>query len=81
MGHYPDSITFNESQSPSDGNYTFRYEGSSGSVWFSLIPIACVIYAAGAAADIGHINTKSKVTGHQLADDGLRHALTGPSIA
>lgn len=34
----------------------------------------------GVAADIGHINTKSKVTGYSPGGDGLKHALTGASI-
>ena len=34
----------------------------------------------GVAADIGHINTKSVVTGYQPGDDGLKQALTGAEI-
>ncbi|MCJ1463549.1 Malate dehydrogenase, cytoplasmic [Pseudocyphellaria aurata] len=36
--------------------------------------------APGVAADIGHINTKSTVTGYQPSDDGLRKALEGSDI-
>lgn len=64
----------------SDGTCTLRYQGSSRSVWLSLLPIACAKHAAGVAADISHVNTKSKVTEYQLADDGLKHALTGASL-
>ena len=35
---------------------------------------------AGVAADIGHINTKSIVTGYQPDADGLKQALTGAEI-
>lgn len=35
---------------------------------------------AGVAADIGHINTKSVVTGYQPDADGLKQALTGAEI-
>ncbi|KAI4279811.1 MAG: hypothetical protein L6R35_006029, partial [Caloplaca aegaea] len=35
---------------------------------------------AGVAADIGHINTKSVVTGYQPDADGLRQCLTGAEI-
>jgi len=34
----------------------------------------------GVAADIGHINTKSVVTGYQPDADGLKKALTGAEI-
>ena len=34
----------------------------------------------GVAADIGHINTKSTVTGYQPDADGLKNALTGSEI-
>ena len=34
----------------------------------------------GVAADIGHINTKSTVTGYQPDADGLKKALTGSEI-
>lgn len=34
----------------------------------------------GVAADIGHINTKSNVTGYQPDADGLKKALTGSEI-
>ncbi|KAI4250953.1 MAG: hypothetical protein LQ352_005163 [Teloschistes flavicans] len=36
--------------------------------------------APGVAADIGHINTKSVVTGYQPDNDGLKQALTGAEI-
>ncbi|KAL8767576.1 MAG: hypothetical protein Q9194_005947 [Teloschistes cf. exilis] len=36
--------------------------------------------APGVAADIGHINTKSIVTGYQPDNDGLKQALTGAEI-
>ncbi|KAF2435540.1 malate dehydrogenase [Tothia fuscella] len=36
--------------------------------------------APGVAADIGHINTKSKVTGHEPTASGLKEALTGAEI-
>lgn len=35
---------------------------------------------SGVAADIGHINTKSVVTGYQPDADGLKKALTGAEI-
>ncbi len=35
---------------------------------------------AGVAADIGHINTKSNVTGYEPEADGLKKALTGADI-
>lgn len=35
---------------------------------------------AGVAADIGHINTKSNVTGYEPEADGLKKALTGAEI-
>ncbi|KAI4184595.1 MAG: hypothetical protein L6R41_004621 [Letrouitia leprolyta] len=35
---------------------------------------------AGVAADIGHINTKSVVTGYQPDADGLKQCLTGAEI-
>jgi malate/lactate dehydrogenase len=35
---------------------------------------------AGVAADIGHINTKSNVTGYEQEADGLKKALTGAEI-
>ena len=35
---------------------------------------------SGVAADIGHINTKSNVTGFQPDADGLKKALTGSEI-
>lgn len=34
----------------------------------------------GVAADIGHINTRSTVTGYQPGDDGLRKALEGAAV-
>lgn len=34
----------------------------------------------GVAADIGHINTKSVVTGYQPDADGLKEALTGAEV-
>ena len=34
----------------------------------------------GVAADIGHINTKSNVTGYQPDANGLKNALTGSEI-
>ena len=36
--------------------------------------------SSGVAADIGHINTKSVVTGYQPDADGLKKALTGSEI-
>ena len=39
-----------------------------------------LIVRAGVAADIGHINTKSVVTGYQPDADGLKQALTGAEI-
>jgi malate dehydrogenase len=36
--------------------------------------------ARGVAADIGHINTKSKVTGYEPGEDGLKNALKGAEI-
>lgn len=35
---------------------------------------------AGVAADIGHINTKSVVTGYQPDANGLKQALTGSEL-
>ena len=34
----------------------------------------------GVAADIGHIDTKTKVTGHEPANNGLKDALKGADI-
>ncbi len=34
----------------------------------------------GVAADVGHVNTKSKVTGHDATPSALREALTGAEI-
>ncbi len=42
--------------------------------------IALADIQTGVAADIGHINTKSVVTGYQPEADGLKTALTGAEI-
>lgn len=34
----------------------------------------------GAAADIGHINTRSTVTGYEPSGDGLKKALSGAAV-
>ena len=41
---------------------------------------APLILNVGVAADIGHINTKSVVTGYQPDANGLKQALTGAEI-
>ena len=38
------------------------------------------MFSAGVAADIGHINTKSTVTGYQPDANGLKQALAGAEI-
>jgi malate dehydrogenase len=39
-----------------------------------------IVNTPGVAADLSHINTNSKVTGHIPKDDGLKHALTGCDV-
>ncbi|KAF9371226.1 Malate dehydrogenase, cytoplasmic [Podila verticillata] len=39
-----------------------------------------IVNTPGVAADLSHINTDSKVTGHIPKDDGLKHALTGCDV-
>ncbi|KAG2234325.1 malate dehydrogenase, NAD-dependent [Thamnidium elegans] len=39
-----------------------------------------IVNAPGVAADIGHINTNSKVTGHTPENDGLKEALTDAHV-
>lgn len=39
-----------------------------------------IVNAKGVAADIGHINTNSKVTGHTPENDGLKEALTDAHV-
>jgi malate dehydrogenase len=39
-----------------------------------------IVNTPGVAADIGHINTNSKVTGHTPEDNGLEKALTGAHV-
>lgn len=45
-----------------------------------LLQLIFAHHRVGVAADIGHINTRSKVTGYQPGDDGLKNALTGASV-
>ena len=39
-----------------------------------------IVNAPGVAADIGHINTNSKVVGYSPEDEGLKKALTGAHV-
>ncbi|CAG8537105.1 6234_t:CDS:2 [Ambispora leptoticha] len=46
----------------------------------STLSLYDIVNTPGVAADLSHINTKSKVTGYIPENDGLKHAITGADI-
>lgn len=79
-GYWTATILADEAEPSGHRACPIRYQRRTWSATEAILYGSPLILRAGVAADIGHINTKSVVTGYQPDADGLKQALTGAEI-